>query len=125
MNTQITNSLSRLSKQTILFFIVIFFLASPFLQARGANTKDSVLIILKSGRDKRYYKSCAGADVRVLSSFDKNQTEILTLVQGVHQPLIKGLNDNRCLENISLLQMAINNMQTGKVRPERKNSFQK
>lgn len=102
-----------LTQKASLLFVVVCFSAPSLLKANEVLNKDSVLIILKSGRDKRFYKTCTGKDVRLLSSFERNQIEISTLADGAYPPLVAGFNDARCSENVSLMRLAINNLLTG------------
>lgn len=111
-----------LTQKASLLFVVVCFSAPSLLKANEVLNKDSVLIILKSGRDKRFYKNCTGKDVRLLSSFERNQIEISILTDGVGVPLVAGLNDTRCSENISLMRLALNNLVTGKTKFENQNN---
>lgn len=122
MKTNFKNLVFRLSPKATCLLVMICFASPSLLKAKEVSIKDSVLIILKSGRDKRYYKSCTGKDVRLLSSFERNQIEITTLVDGVGMPLVSGLNDTRCSENISLMRLALNNILAGKTKFENQNN---
>lgn len=118
MKTNFKNSAFCLPRKGIYLVVIICLSVPTFLKAKEAFIKDSVLIILKSGRDKRYYKSCAGKDVKVLSSFDRNQIEVSTFADNAAIPLVSGFNDTKCSENISLMRLALNNILTGKPKFE-------
>ncbi|MBP7809396.1 MAG: hypothetical protein KA163_08890 [Bacteroidia bacterium] len=122
MKTYFKDLVFRLSPKATCLLVITCFASPSLLKAKEVSIKDSVLIILKSGRDKRYYKSCTGKDVRLLSSFERNQIEITTLVDGVGMPLVSGLNDTRCSENISLMRLALNNILAGKTKFENQNN---
>lgn len=115
MNTLIKTT----SQNVALVLLTICFLSPRFLQAENTIIKDSLLVILKSGRDKRFYKTCPGPDVRLSCSYEKGQIEVSVFGETMSHPLVRGHNDVTCPEKTSLLLIGLNNLSTGESRLSR------
>ena len=103
-----------LAKQKVLLFFLFCFLSPLLFRANNETIKDSLLIIMQSGKDKRYYKACAGKDVKLLCSHEKNEIKVLGLGSGIDHPFFAGRNDFMCSEKTNILLMGLNNLLTCK-----------